>query len=112
MTRSRQTIKAGEYGTKKYVNEYGKNLVNVRYYYDIKKKRKITTVELIMWEKEWIPKKINPRKLVKLRIERKERELQKRVKNNGGKWDEDKKVWIIPFGKVREMQLERRIVGI
>jgi hypothetical protein len=35
MTRSRQTIKAGEFGTKKFVNEYGKNLVNVRYYYDI-----------------------------------------------------------------------------
>jgi hypothetical protein len=112
MTRSRQTIKAGEYGTKKFVNEYGKNLVNVRYYYDITKKRKITTVELIMRDIEWIPKKINPRKLVKLRVERKEREIQKKVKNNGGKWDEEKKVWIIPFGKVREMQLERRIVEI
>lgn len=112
MTRSRQTSKAGERGTKKYLNEYGKKLVNVRYYYDIKKKRKITTVELIMWEKDWMPKKINPRKLVKVRVELKERELQKRIRNNGGKWDEKKKVWIIPFGKVREMQLERRIVGI
>ena len=39
MTRSRQTIKAGEFGTKKFVNKYGKNLVTVRYYYDIKKEK-------------------------------------------------------------------------
>jgi hypothetical protein len=111
MIRSRQTIKAGKRGTMKFIRKFGSDLVNVRYYYDLKKKKKITTVELLIWEKEWIPKKFNPKKPVKLRIDWGEKELAKKVKENGGKWNKELKVWIIPFGKVKEMKLQSRIVG-
>jgi len=85
MKRARQTIKAGERGTKKLVKEYGSNLLNVRFYYDIKMKRKITTIELLVDEKDWVPTKINSAKIVKLRVDWGETEVAKKIRSKGGK---------------------------
>jgi hypothetical protein len=110
MKRARQTIKAGERGTKKLVKEFGSNLLNVRIYYDIKRKRKIRTIELLVDENEWVPTKINPAKIVKLKVNWGEPEIARKIKANGGIWNKEKKVWEIAFGKVKDLGLQSRMV--
>jgi hypothetical protein len=68
MKRARQTIKAGLRGTKKLVDKFGSDLLFVRYYYDIEKNRKITTVEIVTDTIQWEPKKIPPTTIVKLKV--------------------------------------------
>jgi hypothetical protein len=109
MKSSRQTIKAGKKGTKKFVDKYGPSLLYVRYYYDIKRQKRITTVELLLDEKSWVPKKINPNKLVHIKVQWGESEIAQRIKQSGGKWIQEKKVWEIPFGKVKELGIQNRM---
>jgi hypothetical protein len=110
MKRTRQTIKAGEKGTKKYLDKYGSNLLYVRYYYDLKKLRRITTVELILDEKKWVPTKIKPDKIVKVKVDWGEKEIALKIRKLGGKWNRESRVWEISFGKVRELGLQSRMV--
>lgn len=53
--RVRLTRKPGQKGTKELTLLYGEKLVCVRYRYDIEKKRRYKTVEIIVEESEWIP---------------------------------------------------------
>jgi len=48
------TIKPGQNGTKRYTRQYGDQLVCVRYRYDKSRKKRLTTVELIVDEQDWI----------------------------------------------------------
>jgi hypothetical protein len=50
MRRLTKTIKAGQKGTKKLVKRFGPKLIRVRYYYDSKKKKRYTTIEIIKEE--------------------------------------------------------------
>ncbi len=49
------TIQAGQNGSKQLVNEYGDQLVCVRYRYDKKKQKRYKTIELIIDEQDWVP---------------------------------------------------------
>jgi hypothetical protein len=110
MKRIRQTIKAGKRGTIKYVDKYGPDLLYVRYYYDWEKRKRITTVELVLDRKKWEPKKIPPKTKVKLKVGREEIGIQKKIKEKGGKWNWEKGVWEIEFGSVKELGLQSRMV--
>jgi hypothetical protein len=110
MKRIRQTIKAGKRGTKKYLDKYGTDLLYVRYYYDWEKRKRITTVELVLDKKKWEPKKIKPTTIVKVKVEWGEKEIAGKIKENGGKWNKERKVWEIAFGKVKELGLQSRMV--
>jgi hypothetical protein len=110
MKRARQTIKAGLRGTKKLVTKFGPDLLFVRYYYDIEKQRKITTVEIVTDKIKWEPKKIPPTTIVKLKIGIEEFEIQRKIKEKGGKWNKEKGVWELAFGKVKELRLQSRLV--
>jgi len=109
---SQRKILPGQYGTIKYQKKYGDKLVCVRYKYDINKKEKIKTVELIVSRDYWNPDstKISPNKIVGLRIRYGEIELARRVKSLGGKWNRQKKVWEIPYRYSKILRLENRIV--
>ena len=48
----RATLKPGLNGTKKYLQQYGDQLVCVRYRYDKSKKKRQTTLELIVDEQD------------------------------------------------------------
>ena len=50
----RATLKPGLNGTKKYLQQYGDQLVCVRYRYDKSNNKRQTTVELIVDEQEWV----------------------------------------------------------
>lgn len=110
MKSSRQTIKAGLRGTKKLVDKFGPDLLFVRYYYDLEKHKKITTVEIVTDSKKWEPKKIPPTTIVKVKVGIGEQEIQRKIREKGGKWNKEKGVWEIAFGSVKELGLQSRIV--
>ena len=105
-------VKPGQPGTKKLMERYGENLVCVRYRYDNESKRKFKTIELIIDNKPWQPNKerIPMNKLINLRIDAKEGELQGLVKKTGGKWNARQKIWRLPYKYVLELGLTARIV--
>ncbi len=105
------TFKPGENGTKQLLQQYGDQLVCVRYRYDRVKQKRYKTVELIVEEKDWIPAAITrPDRPVKLRIGFNELELRSLVKDAGGYWDSKKKVWVLSYLTAHELGLERRIL--
>jgi hypothetical protein len=80
----------------------------VRYRYDVTKRRWYKTVELIEEETMWVP---NPAAVVQVRVEWGEAELARQVKQAGGVWQSDAKVWELPVGEALALGLEDRIVG-
>jgi hypothetical protein len=110
MLRVRQTIKPGKRGTRRLLEKYGNRLVCVRYHYNYEIKKRITTVELIEEESNWRPVRILASTIVQIQINWGEKEIAWTIKKNGGKWNKEKQVWEISYGKVRELQLESRIV--
>jgi len=107
-----RTLLPGQPGTKRLKDEYGDNLICVRYRYDSIKKERLTTVEIVADRQKWIfdQSRTPPNKIMKLRIEYGERELAQPVKSLGGRWDSSKKAWKLPFKYVQVLQLEDRII--
>lgn len=107
-----KSLMPGNPGTKKWVERFGKNLICIRYRYDPQRKMKIKTVELIVEEREWTESKtrIPANKLVSVRIKYGETHLGLLVKGAGGAWDRKKKVWILPYGEVKNLGLTHRMV--
>ena len=92
---------------------FGDRLICVRYRYDIQRSRRYKTVELIVDERDWVPKaKPKPAgsKLVHLRLGLNERDLQRRVRSAGGNWLRKRGVWEIPYRAAASLGLLDRIV--
>lgn len=111
--RANKKILPGQPGTKKLLDKYGEKLVCVRYRYDDVRHKRIKTVELIEEEVSWNKnyKKIPKNKIVKIRINWREVHLYKAVKSLGGRWNDIKKLWELPYGDVLDLGLESRIVN-
>lgn len=100
------TRKPGQKGTKALTALYGDKLVCVRYRYDLEKKRRYKTAEIIVEETEWIPHKA----VVLVKVAWGEKEISFKVKNSGGIWNKSKQAWELVYEKVIELGLEDRIV--
>jgi len=100
------TRKPGQKGTKALTALYGDRLVCVRYRYDVDKRRRYKTVELIVEESEWIAKQA----MVLVKVAWGEKEISFKVKDAGGVWDKGKQAWELAYEKVVELGLEDRIV--
>jgi hypothetical protein len=50
MRQARRTLTPGQKGTKKLLDQYGSSLVYVRYRYDEQRRKRYTTVEIIVQE--------------------------------------------------------------
>lgn len=109
---TRVKLKPGQKGTKRLFGQYGDALVCVRYRYDAKRCKRYKTVEIIVSESDWYPPpaKFSDSDLVALRIGYEEKSLQERVKTLGGKWDRQRKVWLIRYGSIAETTLKKLIV--
>lgn len=105
--RTKLTLQPGQRGTKRLLRMYGDRLVCVRYRYDIQRKRRVKTVELIVDEQPW---ERGSREPVGVRIHRNEPVLRNRLKAAGGTWNPTRKLWEAPYGAVRALQLEDRLV--
>lgn len=105
-------LSAGTPGTKKMVEQYGEKLLCVRYRYDIEKKIKYKTVEIIVdkgfWDSDARLEK--GKRKVEIRVGFNEIETRTKVKDAGGIWNREKKVWVIDYGVVKELGLGDRIV--
>lgn len=110
---TKRTLLAGQPGTKKWIDKYGRDLICVRYKYDPVKQKKFTTVELIAEERpsQSDKDKIHQSKIIKIRIGYNEADLQRKVKSFGAKWNRDQKVWELPYKYVLELGLVDRIIS-
>jgi len=95
----------------KWVDQYGDALVCVRYKYDEEKRKRMTTIELIVDEKCWnadeqgIPKN----RMMNLRVDYGEIDVARLVKAAGGKRNKSAKVWELPYKDVLALGLSERI---
>ena len=108
---TRRTLAPGQKGIKRLVEQYGAKLVCVRYRYDEKEKRRYKTVELIIEEVAWEPPqaKIKNKSVVGVRVGFKEVELQRKVKQAGGRWNPKRRLWEIRYDRAVELGLKARI---
>ena len=111
MPKTRRTLAPGQRGTKKLVEQYGARLVCVRYRYDEQKGSRYKTVELIVAETAWKPPqaKIKSESVVGVRIGVKEVELQRKVRQAGGRWNLQRRLWGLRYDRVVELGLEARV---
>jgi len=107
MLRTRLTLVPGANGTKKLVQRYGERLVCVRYRYDAERRRRIKTVELIEEESPWTPAAA----LYVVKIPYEETSLRTAVKSAGGRWNAERKAWLVTGTTVRRLQLETRVIA-
>ena len=109
--RIRLHLKPGQKGTKQLVAQYGDCLICVRYRYDAQRKKRFKTVELLVAEREWEPpRRRHDTDVVSLRVASAEATLRDRVKQAGGKWDPQRRVWHLRYDQVLALQLADRIV--
>lgn len=111
MMRTRLIRQPGQPGTKKLVEQYGSELVCVRYRYDDQRGKRYKTVELIVEESSYSPSspKLKPETIVGLHIGLNECGLQKKIKQAGGTWNRSRQLWEVRYDCVVELSLEDRI---
>lgn len=104
----------GQPGTKQWLEKYGQDLVCVRYRYDKERRRKLTTVEIIVEESTWEknPQRIPANKIMYIRVNYGEVYIAKLVKAAGGRWNKGAKLWELAYKDVLALGLEDRIVDM
>lgn len=109
--KTRLILKPGQRGTKRLTDKYGENLVCVRFRYDANSKQRLKTVELVIERTDWEPppEKFTDDSLVAARIEGYETDLRKLIKDAGGKWKPDQKLWYVRYGNIKGTSLEKHI---
>jgi len=105
-------LAAGKPGTKKMVEKYGDDLVCVRYRYDSVKRVKYKTVEIIVEKRLWDTKalEIKRDRIVGVKVGIDEIEIRKKVKDAGGKWNHEQRVWELNYNSVKALKITDRIV--
>ncbi len=99
-----KTIQAGKTGSKNLLNQYGDRLICVRYRIDRLTKKRYTTVELIVNEKNiidfdvWVNIRFNDKKL---RIQ---------LIKEGAKWNSEKRMWKMSYETAITLKLRDRII--
>ncbi len=108
----RSTVQPGHRGAKKLFAQYGERLVCVRYRYDEQGQRRWKTVELIVEEESWTPRKAPPSAdmLVAIRLELSEGTLRQQVKQVGGRWDPRRQVWEVRYAHAVALGIVGRII--
>ena len=109
--RTRLHLKPGQKGTKQLLAQYGDRLVCVRYRYDAQRNKRFKTVELIVAERDWDPPapRLADDTRVAVRVDFAEVELRQRMKQAGGTWNPDRRVWELRYADVVALKLEARI---
>lgn len=83
----------------------------VQYRYDAERHLRFKTVELIVEQAPWspTPTRIASATLVGVRVDVKEVELQRQVKQAGGRWNPVERVWETPYGRAMALGLKASI---
>jgi hypothetical protein len=109
--KTRLILKPGQPGTKRLVEKYGDSLLCIRFKYDAELRQRLKTVELIVERTEWSPPppRFADDTLVPLRIEVADMPFRLQAKAAGGRWNPEKKLWFVKYGKIAGAPLEKRI---
>ena len=101
----------GQKGTKKLHEQFGDRLLCVRYRYDDQLRKRFKTVELIVEETAWTPpaRLLAANTIVGVRVELAEVQLQRKVKQAGGKWNPARRLWEIRYDQAVKLALKDRI---
>ena len=110
--KSRSKLLPGQKGAKALQEKYGDAFVCARYRYDVKKRKQYKTVEIIVSEKDWTPPpaRFPESAIVSLKIGATDKKLQAEVKALGGRWNPERKVWLVPYGCILGTRLEKFII--
>ena len=103
-------LKPGQNGTKRLLEQYGKNLLCVRYRYDEERHVKIKTVELIIEERPAGKSRRRDDNVVAMHVAFEEAELRQLLRKFRGTWDPKSKQWFVTYGLIRGTPLEARVV--
>jgi hypothetical protein len=95
---------------KKITSLYGDNLVCARYRYDETLGKRLKTVEVIVDEAPWKPD-LADNDIVLVAVKWNEKTVQEQVKKASGRWDNERKIWKLRYGKVKELGLTSRMMG-
>lgn len=109
--RARETL-ACQPGTKVLLKTYGDRLVCVRYRYDRAHRKRYKTVELIVEEAPWEPPPmvIAPDTIVYIQVAWGEAAIARQIKQAGGQWRRDYKLWAIRYDQAEQLDLLDRMV--
>jgi len=103
------TLHPGDRGTRKLASVYGDKLVCVRYRYDAIRKRRLKTVEIVVEEVPRTPK-LGEDDPVLVKINWNEKSLQTKIKSCQGRWNKNKKLWILSYAEAKKLDLLSRMV--
>jgi hypothetical protein len=105
-------LKPGQKGTKRLLAQFGARLICVRYRYDAQRKKRFTTVELLVAERDWQPRRPSfaPDQIVGLRVAFADMAVRAQVKQAGGRWNPERRVWQLRYDRVVALGLNSRIV--
>lgn len=95
-------------GAKKLAQRFGDQLLCVRYRQDIEAGRRCTTVELVVDEGPMPIDKRTPA-FVHIRVGYDELALQKAIRQQGGIWDRQRRLWRVHQEAVHALQLHARV---
>ena len=109
--KTRLILKTGQRGTKNLSEKYGDALFCVRFRYDAELRQRLKTVELIVERSEWTPPppRYTADTLVPLRIEVADMPMRFQAKAAGGRWNPEKRLWFVKYGKIAGTPLEKHI---
>ena len=112
--RTRVSLKPGRRGTKKLLAQFGDRLVRVRHRHDEGTGRTFKSVELIALEITDQTRADPPSRsrIVRLRVGWHELEIRQAVKEAGGRWNPQERVWELEHDRIIDLGLEERIVEI
>ena len=84
----------------------------MRYRYDAQRKKRFKTVELLVAERDWEPPppRFPPDQVVDLRVSLADTAIRDRVKQAGGRWNPERKIWQLRYDRAVALGLTRRIV--
>jgi hypothetical protein len=105
-------LKPGQKGTKQLLAQYGDRLICVRYRYDAEQKKRFKTVELLVEERDWQPprSRFAHDQTVGLRVAFTDVAVRDRVKQAGGTWNPERRVWQLRYDRAVALGLKPRIV--
>lgn len=95
-------LKPGQKGTNRLVSRFGAALVCVRYRYDERTGDNLTTAEIIVDRRPRLAPSLRDSDMVAVAVQYTETALREKLKNAGGRWNPEERVWRVCFGAIRD----------
>jgi len=103
-------LKPGQPGTRRLLSQYGQRPFCVRYRYDMQAGKRLKTIEIVLEESPWqAPARFSADEIVGVRVSLAEVDLQRRLKQAGGRWNPSRKLWEVRYQTAVALKLTSRL---